>query len=180
MARDDVGAFEELYRRWAETVAAYLVRHTGSWDSAADLTASTFLVAWERRAAFRDLGRPGVSWLFGIARRELGRFRRDETAARRAAARWGVQVPEWDEEAMRRVEDALDAETWRPHLAEAIASLSEGERRALGLRVVAGFSYAEVAEALNLSEGAVRVRVHRVLRNLSTRLGGAMSWGGDK
>lgn len=56
-------------------------------EVAGDLLAETFAVVFERRRRFKDVGRPGAAWLYGIAAKELSHwFRRhaiEQAAARR-------------------------------------------------------------------------------------------------
>ena len=166
VSRDDVEAYGVLYRRWSQRLAAFFYRRTSDWEASRDLTAETFAVVWVRRRRFRFRGVAGSAWLFGIARRELGRFRRRKGVEKRALARLGVRVPEWDWVSTVRVEEIVDAEAWRDRLDNGLAGLSGAERSAVQLRVVQDLSYAETAAALGCSEVAARVRVHRALRKL--------------
>ena len=78
-SRRDPRAFRELYDRWADKLLAYFYRRVLDAEVAADLLAETFAVAYERRRRFRDVGRPGGAWLYGIAAKELSHwFRRQE------------------------------------------------------------------------------------------------------
>ena len=73
-SQHDPAAFRELYDRWAERLLAYFYRRVFDPEVAADLLAETFAVAFERRHRFRDMGRPGSAWLFGIAQKELAHW----------------------------------------------------------------------------------------------------------
>jgi RNA polymerase sigma-70 factor (ECF subfamily) len=55
----------------------------------------------------------------------------------------------------------------------ALAELPERQRAALWLAAVEGLSYAEVAEALDVSEKAVKALVHRARSGLAQRLAAA-------
>lgn len=147
VSRDDVEAYGVLYRRWSRNLAAFFYRRTSDWEASRDLTAETFAIVWVRRRRYRFRGVAGSAWLFGIARRELGRFRRRKRVEKRALARLGVQVPEWDWASTERVEEIVDAEAWRDRLDDGLAGLSGAERSAVQLRVVQDLSYAETAAA---------------------------------
>jgi DNA-directed RNA polymerase specialized sigma24 family protein len=84
-SRDDPHAFRELYDRWADKLLAYFYRRTLDPEVAGDLLAETFAVAFERRRRFRDIGRPGATWLYGIAAKELAHWFRNQSASTRAA-----------------------------------------------------------------------------------------------
>ncbi len=166
-SRDDPVAFRELYDRWAEPLLAYFYRRVLDAEVAADLLANTFAVAYERRGRFRDLGRPGGAWLYGIAGRELSHYFRRRSVELRAARRLGLQRPELDAESAARIEALVESDQLRASLAAAMRQISGAERDAVELRVVGELGYGEIAARLQCSEAAARTRVHRGLARLS-------------
>ena len=62
----------------------------------------------------------------------------------------------------------------RRRLAEAIEALAEGDREVFLLREIAGLSYAEIAIASDLTEDAVRSRLHRARQQLREALSGTI------
>ncbi|HEV7937464.1 MAG TPA: RNA polymerase sigma factor [Solirubrobacteraceae bacterium] len=167
-SRRDPRAFRELYHRWAERILAYFYARTLNAEVAADLLAETFAVAYERRRRFRDVGRPGGAWLYGIAARELSHWFRHEDVHRRAIKRLGIAVPDLDEESIGRIEALVDLDARRTNLTAALSQISPSERDAVQLRVVEELEYDAIATSLGCSEGAARARVHRGLRRLNT------------
>src|SRR3954447_15723550 len=158
-ARSDPAAFRELYDRYASSVHAFLVRRTGDPDAAHDLTAETFAQAWLGRKRFRDgAGGSAGPWLFGIARNLLAQSVRRRRIELAACERLGI-IERLDEPPTTVEPD----EVWLTGLDEALAELTDGERRALELRVVDSLPYEAVAAGLATSEGAARVRVSRAL-----------------
>ena len=161
-ARQDAGAFRELYDRYADRVLGYHLRRCREEDAAHELTAETFAQAWLVRDRFRDEcdGSAGP-WLFGIARNVLlasVRRRRVEAAAReRLGMLAAAPATEPDD-------------TWLEGLDEALDELPEPQREAIRLRVVDDLAYADVAAALSTTPAAARVRVHRGLTALRARL----------
>jgi len=166
-SRQDPRAFRELYDRWAEELLAYFYRRVLDPDVAADLLAETFAVAFERRRRFRDLGRPGGAWLYGIASKELSHFFRHRQVEKRAIRKLGVMVPVLDQESVQRIEAMIDQDEHRQTLAAAMEQMSAGERDAVELRVISELGYGEIAARLRCSEAAARTRVHRGLAHLS-------------
>ncbi len=167
-SRNDPGAFRELYDRWADDLLAYFYRRVFDPEVAAELLAETFAVAFERRERFRDLGRPGGAWLYGIAAKELSHWFRRSRVELKAARRLGLDIPRLDHDSMTRIEALADAETQRRHLARALSALPAGERDAVSLRVIRELDYPEIAQRLRCTEAAARTRVHRGLARLST------------
>ncbi len=166
-SRQDSAAFRELYDRWAERLLAYFVRRVLDAEVAADLLAETFAVAFERRGRFRDLGRPGGAWLYGIAAKELSHYFRRQSVEMRAARRLGLERPELDAESAARIEALVDDDELRASLSAAMRGISGVERDAVELRVIAELDYPQIAAQLNCSEAAARTRVHRGLARLN-------------
>jgi RNA polymerase sigma-70 factor, ECF subfamily len=166
-SRRDPAAFRELYDRWADRLLAYFYRRVLDPEVAADLLAETFAVAFERRRRFRDVGRPGAAWLFGIAAKELSHWFRRQDVERRAVRRMGLEVPTLDDESIARIEALADMESHRAALAGALGRTGGGERSAVEMRVVEEMGYAEIASRLDCSEAAARTRVHRGLARLN-------------
>jgi RNA polymerase sigma factor (sigma-70 family) len=161
-ALTDSGAFRDLYDRYAERVYGFHLRRSGSPDAAHDLTAETFAQAWLSRATFRDeAGGSAAPWLFGIARHVLSASVRRRRLERAACTKLGV-FERLDREPAATEPDA----TWLDGLDDALATLPEGQRRALELRYEQDLSYECVAEALSTTPQAARVRVHRGLATL--------------
>ena len=162
----DIGAFRELYDRWAEPLLAYFYRRVFDPELAADLLAETFAVAFEKRGRFRDTGAPGSAWLFAIASRELSSYFRRKKVQLRAVERLGIPIPELDAESAIAIARLVDQDDRGPGLADALARMSPPEREAVELRVVGELDYSDIASRLNCTEAAARVRVHRGLSRL--------------
>ena len=136
-------------------------------DVAADLLAETFAVAFERRRRFRDIGRPGGAWLYGIAAKELAHWFRRQDVERRAVRRLAIDVPPLDDGSIAQIEALVDSAARRAALVAALEQMSDRERHAVELRVVGELPYGEIAERLDCTEAAARVRVHRGLARLN-------------
>lgn len=141
-SRRDPAAFRELYDRWAERLLAYFYRRVLDPEVAADLLAETFAVAFERRGRFRDVGRPGGAWLYGIAARELAHWFRRQRVEQRAVRRLAIAVPPLDEDSVARIEALADLDGHRAALTAALDRIGAGERDAVQLRVVDELGYA--------------------------------------
>jgi RNA polymerase sigma-70 factor (ECF subfamily) len=166
-SRQDPRAFRELYDRWAEPLLAYFMRRVLNAETAADLLAETFATVYEHRGRFRDVGRPGGAWLYGIAAKKLAHFFRHREVEMRAARRLGLERPALDHESATLIADLIDDDEHRTALHAALQQISGAEREAVELRVIAELDYEEIAERLCCSPAAARTRVHRGLARLS-------------
>jgi RNA polymerase sigma-70 factor, ECF subfamily len=166
-SRSDPAKFRELYDRLADGLLGYFYVRVLDAEVAADLLAETFAVAFERRGRFRDHGKPGAAWVYGIAAKELSRWYRRQAVELRAVRRLGVSVPALDDASIARIEALVDSDSRRAAVEAALGRLPDGERRAVELRVVDELAYAEIAAQLSCTEGAARTRVHRGLARLN-------------
>ncbi|MFG1670399.1 RNA polymerase sigma factor [Streptomyces sp. Y7] len=157
--------FARLYDRYAPDIHRYAARRLGE-TAADDITADTFLTAFRIRGRY-DRTRPSARpWLYGIAANLIGKQRRAEVRALRALARTGH-----DPVAASWVEDTDSRVSAQGPLADALASLSAGDRHVLLLVAWADLTYQEVAEALDLPVGTVRSRLNRARRKVRAALG---------
>src|SRR3954464_16036091 len=169
-SRHDPDAFAEFYDAYAERVLLFLVRRVLDVDTAFDLLSEKFATALEHRhqlsgrSAEQEQG-----WLFSIARSELSRYWRAGRVERSALARMGVGVPGLSDPEIERIEQLAGVSELAAPLADAMAALPEDRRRAVELRVVQEYGYAEVAVSLGISEQTARARVSRGLRALARR-----------
>ena len=131
---------------------AYWLCHDRSL--AEDLVQETFTRAWK---AWENLDDPQAvkQWLFAILRREHARLHE-----RKAPERVWVE----DEAKL----EALAGHTRQPLLEvrEALQHLPESHRLPLLMQVLGGFTAAEIATAMELTEDAVLARVSRARRSL--------------
>jgi len=165
---DDADAFAEIYDRYVRQVFSWARARVG--EHAADLTAEVFARAWLSRRRFRARDdAPALPWLLGIGQnvlRDSLRKRRIEDSARRRLGLPRGIAPDSDLEA---VDERLSLPETARH---AVASLSEGDRELLQLRVVEERPYREIAARLRCTPQAARLRVSRLLRQLQCTLGG--------
>ena len=159
--------FGGLFDRHARAIHGYIARRLGP-DSADDLLAQTFLVAFGRRDRYDPTQADARPWLYGIATRLIGRHRRDEVRFYRAIARTGIDpaAEPLADEVTRRVA----AQALRGQLA-ALAGLSRADRDVL-LLVTDGLGYAETAQALSIPAGTVASRLARARKKVRQALGG--------
>jgi RNA polymerase sigma-70 factor (ECF subfamily) len=165
--------FAALYDRVLPDLLAYFARRTLDAQVAADLAAETLAEVFASRMRFRDRGEgSATAWVFAIARRQLGHYRRRRHVEDAARRRLGLERIELAPEDVERAEALMDFEQLRGMVSAAFGGLRRDQREALRLRVIEGRSYAEAAAALGCSKDVVRARVSRGLRRLASELDG--------
>jgi RNA polymerase sigma-70 factor, ECF subfamily len=152
----DAAAFEVLYFRHRDWVAALACRFTGDSDTALDVMQETFLYLLRKFPGFRLTA--NLKTFLYPAVRNLS------IAARRKAARYQATLAELDQLKHTAAPPAAGAEA--ADLQFILATLPEEQREVLLLRFVDGLSLAEIADAMNIPLGTVKSRLHNALQTL--------------
>lgn len=135
-----------------DRIYRYIRRRTDGPATAEDLSSEVFKIVWEKSAEEEILS---VMVLFGIAKNVL---RNHDRSVARAANLFGI---------LRREREAA-AESAESSLQEALDHLSPGDREVLLLTYWDGLSSPEISDLLNTSATAIRMRLHRARKALST------------
>jgi RNA polymerase sigma factor (sigma-70 family) len=153
----DKAAFGMLSRKAASAVHALLRRMGADPALADDLTQDALVAAWRSITTFRAEA-SFAGWLMRIAARLYVKRRRKDARLVVLAEPIAEAAP-----AAMSGGEGLD-------LDRALATLSAGERLCVSLCHGAGFTHAEIAEALQVPLGTVKSHVTRGLQKLRRRL----------
>lgn len=167
MPSDAVNSLADLYERYSVAVFRYLLYLSGNPSLADELTGETFYRAVLAVDGFR--GDASVkTWLLRIARNlYLRRAERDRrTLSLEALQASGVSftAPQAEPE-----QAFLHAEH-RQAVERALQELSENDRSILLLAIVEGLPQREIAQMLEMTVAAVKVRLHRARQRLAAAL----------
>ena len=168
-AQADRAAFATLYRRYLDRVYGYAFYQLGDHHDAEDATERIFLAALRALPGFRDRGSTFRAWLFRIAHNTVANTHRSRSRRPAEPMPDGFERPAPDADPARLVAMADELRIVR----RAIDQMPDDRRQVILLRFVDELSTAEIAEVLDRSPGAVRVLLHRSLRDLAARLGRA-------
>lgn len=151
----DRAAFGALYERYGRMVHGVLLARVAR-GQVEDLVQDVFLSALRRLDSLRDPARFG-GWLAMIARNRATDFhrRRRET----------VELTE----EMAGTEPVDDAEALA--VLATLRALPEAYRETLVLRLIEGMTGPEIAVRTGMTEGSVRVNLHRGMKLLRAKLG---------
>jgi len=164
-------AFGELVRRHQELVFRVVRRYAASPDESRDLTQRAFLRAFEAaRRSLPRLGRAGPvpfrAWLLRIAlnlAKNHLRARRRWTLAPAAALDAIASSAPDATEALARAEEQAQVRS-------AVLTLPRRQREVLSLRVDGALPFAEVGEALGITEGNAKVHFCLAVKRLKEEL----------
>ena len=167
--RGEIGAFEELYKRYGSRVYTVAYRMTGSAADAEDLVQDVFLQAYRRLDSYRGEAALGT-WLHRLAvnacldyvRSKQGRRQRVTDAMENLDALEAPAAGPW----------RAGAELDRLDLERAIAQLPPSYRRAFLLHDVEGLEHHEVGAVLGIAEGTSKSLLFKARTRLRTLLRG--------
>ena len=156
----------ELHQAHYADLVRYFARRGGA-DDADDLAAEMFIIAWRKLPADLDNPRP---WLFGVARKVLGNFRR--THERRHSL--DVPVDDGGARAMRDPSHSGEIAI-RLDLQRAWNALAPVDQEILALTAWEGLTSAEAATALGIRRPGAAMRLSRARDHLRAQLESAHS-----
>lgn len=160
LAAAQLTAFANVYEENAQQVYRYLLARVGRTALAEELMAETFVAALERFDDYRGTG-TRLAWLIGIARRKAA----DEYRAHRR------------ERPLDEARFLTAAEQDSPHqvvvgrlqgerVVALLEKLTADRREAISMRLFGGLTARETALVMGKTEAAVKMLVHRALREL--------------
>ena len=174
---DDAAAFEQLVSQYQGRLMAIIANVVPRRDQAEDLVQEVFLRVYRNRKTYQA-GAKFSTWLFTIAnnvasnsRRTFARRREVHVAAQNSSEQSAKPMDELALEASGLMPTRqLDRSEMSEVVRLAIESLNERQRMALMLSKFEEMSYADIAEAMELSVPAVKSLLTRARENLRVLL----------
>jgi RNA polymerase sigma-70 factor (ECF subfamily) len=156
----DLAKLGLLFERYHVPLFEFLSRITGDRQVAEDLVQDIFVRILKYRATFRD-GGSFETWVYRIARNA----RADYFRTRQATGAVAEEEPDRPDHAPGPVRQ-LEADRDRARLKRALMMLREDKRELIVLARFQGVKHERIAEMLGIEAGAVKVRIHRALKEL--------------
>ncbi len=159
--------FSELYRAHLRDVYSYAYYRVGNHHDAEDLTEQAFLQAYRHfeRAQRESNGRPLRPWLIRIAHNLASNYYRDRSRRPQTQLEDAAVVS-----ATHDTEDLVEGRQELKDVLEGVSKLPDDRREALIMRFALGMDNREIARALDRTEGATKVLIHRAIRQLEQSL----------
>ncbi len=163
--RRDRQAFAALYQSCVVQVYRHVRYRVATLADAEDITQEVFIRAWKSIDKYKYKGAPFAAWLIAIAHNLVVDHYR---AKKRAAGSEGTNRVDVDVDSIPQIDRQVDTDVVldQIYVRKALSQLSEERQKVIVMRFIDGFSYAEIAQTLKKSEGAVRVIQYRALREL--------------
>ncbi len=159
--------FSDLYRAHLRDVYSYAYYRVGNHHDAEDLTEQAFLQAYRHfdRAQRESNGRPLRPWLIRIAHNLAANYHRDRARKPQSQLEDAAIVS-----ATHDTEDLVEGREELTQVLNGVSQLPDDRREALIMRFALDMDNREIAGALDRSEGATKVLIHRAIRQLETIL----------
>lgn len=148
--------FDQIYLDHWQKIFRLCMGYVNDRDIAKDLTQDTFLAVWQQLATFRHDSAIGT-WIFRIAVNKcLSHLRQSKKMPK---SKFAVDIKE-------DLPVNMDGEM--AFLFQCISELPEIERIIISLELE-NIKQKEIAEIVGISEGNVRVRIHRIKEKLTKK-----------
>lgn len=159
----DAVAYRQLLQGLSTHLRAFLRRRLFGWpDDVEDLVQECLLAMHNQRHTYQT-DQPLTAWVYAIARYKV------IDLLRAKSSRESRNDPIDDEIALFAV-SATDASDAKRDLQGLLAMLPDRHRLPIQFVKIEGWSVAEAAQKLGMSESAVKVGVHRGLKALAARI----------
>lgn len=149
--------FEEIYKTYYERIYRLCMGYVNDYALAQDLVQETFIIVWKQLPKFRNESSIGT-WIFRIASNHC--LRQIEKEKRLPKTELPIQLKE--EETPESIEPQIKL------LYEFISELPEMDRIIISLELE-DIKQAEIAKIVGLSEGNIRVKIHRIKEKLTKK-----------
>jgi len=161
----DNDAYGKIYNLFLEKIYRFIYYLISDADTAYDITQDTFIRAWKALPRF-DRNRGSFStFLYTIARNLVIDNQRKRVAFTLDLDLVGEVKYE------ENFEESIDAEERSKKVRKVLKSLPKFDRELVVLRYFEDMSFAEISKIVGKEEGAVRVRVFRILKGLKEKFG---------
>jgi RNA polymerase sigma-70 factor, ECF subfamily len=150
-------------------VFTLVMRITHNLETSEELTVDVFHDVWRRASTYTPDGGPVVGWIMNQARSRAIDRMRFEHRKKRVASPFAEPLNGSGEPSPHHAATAREEETL---LRDALAELSQDERRAIETAFFSELTYVETASQLNEPVGTVKTRIRSGLAKLRRALAG--------
>lgn len=150
-----------LFERYKKQLFGFFYNMNRDKDLSEDLVQNTFMRIIRYKHSFKGDGE-FRTWLFHIARNVNVDYHKKNKKTNETSSleSWQEGAPDTEEESSKMKEDNLQL------LEKAISQMEYDKRELLTLSKLKGVKYKEIGQIMGCSEGAVKVKVFRALREL--------------
>ena len=168
VARQDLQAFERLYRTYQPRLTRFLSTLLKRPQLIEEVLDDTMMVVWQTAGSFRGSSKPST-WIFAIAYRK----------AYKAKQRWPDPVEDPENDTRVSTDPAPDEELHHQRLHDSLVramdQLSADHRAVVDLTYFHGMRYREIAEIVDCPVDTVKTRMFHARRRLKQAMPGSLA-----
>jgi RNA polymerase sigma-70 factor (family 1) len=154
--------FSRIYQKWGQALFNFIRYKTKDIDQANDLVQEAFIILWDHCADVTP--EKAKSYLYTVANRkflnQVAHLKVVQKHQNNSTLLYDAQSPEY----------LMQEKEFNTKLQSAIESLPEGQKTAFLMNRIDQMTYAEIAEALDISVKAVEKRMHLALKTLRAEI----------
>ncbi len=159
IAAGDKTAFTKLFHEFSPFVLDIAVMLLHDRDLAEDTVQDLFLKLWLKREQLPEI-KNIKNWLFILTRNACKNVLRSLARADKKAEGYMDRLPDFVDESDER----LSADHYQALVGQAMAQLTEQQRKVFDYSVLQGYNRKETAELLGLSPNTVKLHLMRAIR----------------
>ena len=154
VAQGSESAFRMIVEKWKNPLVNFIYNSTRDFHLSEDIAITTFQKLYKARETYQPSAKFST-YLFKIARNEIiSEFRKTQTRPNATSDLLEIDIPDSDEQQMHTKEIGEVFEN-------AMKNLPEKQRTAISLLVQEDLPYAEIADIMGESVGAVKTMINR-------------------
>jgi len=167
--------FGRIYDKYVESIYRFIFIKVSSHETAEDLTSEVFLKSWqvfqssETRKSKREKIRNPRAFLYATARNLVIDFYRTKKRDKILSIEEAKEI----EDIEQRIEEKEKVRSDLALIQKRLNSLKEDYQNVIIWRYVDGLSIREIAKILDKSPGAIRVLLHRAMKQLKEQFDSA-------
>jgi RNA polymerase sigma-70 factor, ECF subfamily len=163
--KQDKEAFSCLYDANVDIVYRHIYYRIADQHLAEDITQEVFIKAWKAIRNYVRTEAPFKAWLLTIARNSLNNYYKKHKKT------ISIEEGQFNEPvAPGSLEESTELKFDRKSIRDAIAQLKGDKQKVILMHFIDGFSYCEISQILNKTEGAIRIIQFRALNELKQLL----------
>jgi RNA polymerase sigma-70 factor (ECF subfamily) len=161
LAKKDMKNFAPLYNKYYEQIFHYCYQRLDTKEKAFDVTSQVFLKAMTNLHQYTYKGVPFTSWLYRIAKSELGNEFKKNKKSRT------INITEKHiKDLSHEINEPENDNEVRKQLMESLSLLNESNLSIVEMRFFERRSFKEIGEILDITENNAKVKLYRALDKL--------------
>lgn len=153
----DIDSFAILVSRYERQLFNFLLRLTSSKEDSEEILQDVFIRVYNYLYKFDNKWK-FQSWIYSIA---VNSFKDYYKKKKRRNFEYYGNIPDRLEDSLPYIEDTYETRELYREVVKLINGLKEDQKTALVLKHIQGFSYAEIAKIMGISQANARMKVLR-------------------